>query len=135
MKKKIGSILLLAANVWLGTKFLMEGFGKFESLDRLAGRSSPFIDFYLAMGETNYMLPFIGLVEILGAILILSQVYRFIGSLLLLPVALHVSLAHIVLIQSPKGISYTSIWLAILFLNILLERKRLVPLLKRSKLW
>ncbi len=135
MKKKLGGILLVAANLWLGYKFLKEGLEKFEDLEHLAGRSSPFIDFYLAMGETNYMLTLIGLVEIAGAILVLTQVYRLLGSIILLPVALNVSLAHIFLIQSPKGISYTSIWLTIILLNLVLERRRLVPIFKRGRLY
>lgn len=135
MLKKIGNGLLVAANLWLGYKYLMEGFEKFESLDRLIGRSSPFIDFYLAMGETSYLLPFIGVVEILAALLILSQVFRFVGSLILLPVALNVCLAHIVLIQSPKGIALTSFFLLVILVNLALEYKRFKPILRFSKVW
>jgi len=135
MLKKIGNTLLVGANLFLGYKYLMEGFEKFESLDRLIGRSSPFIDFYLAMGETAYLLPFIGVVEILAALLILSQVFRFVGSLILLPVALNVCLAHLVLIQSPKGIALTSFLLVVILVNLALEYKRFKPIFVTSKVW
>ena len=135
MLKKIGNTLLIAANLFLAYKYLMEGFEKFESLDRLIGRSSPFIDFYLAMEETAYLLPFIGVVEILAALLILSQVFRFVGSLILLPVALNVCLAHLVLIQSPNGIALTSFLLVVILVNLAIDYKRFKPILKASKVW
>ncbi len=87
------------------------------------------------MGETSYLLPFIRVVEILAALLILSQVFRFVGSLILLPVALNVCLAHLVLIQSPKGIALTSFLLVVILVNLAIEHKRFKPMLKASKVW
>lgn len=113
----------------------MEGFEKFESLQRLAGRSSPFIDFYLAMGSTGYLLPLIGIVEILGGLLLITQRYSFAGALLLLPVAINVSLAHIFLIQSPKGIALTSGLMLILLITLLAKYERLNELLQPQKIW
>lgn len=134
-KNKISAIILIALKLWAGYIFLMEGFEKFESLDRLIGRSSPFIDFYLAMGETSYLLPLIGVVEIVGAILLISQRYSFAGALFLFPVALNVSLAHIFLIQSSKGIMLTSALMAILLICILSEYSRLKTLVKGQVIW
>jgi len=129
------SILWIALRVWVGWKYLMEGFEKFENLDHLAGKSSPFLDFYLSMDDTGYMLPLIGVIEIVGALLLITQRYSFTGALLLLPVALNVFLAHLNLIQNPKGMILTGAYLLVIILLILKERDRLKTLVKPIAVW
>lgn len=131
-KNYILSALLIALKLWVGLKFLFEGFEKFENLDHLAGKSSPFLDFYLAMDSTGYMLPLIGVIEILGGLLVISQRYSFAGAVILLPVALNVLLAHTFLIQNPRGITLTSILFAILLLIFFMEKKRISILMKAN---
>lgn len=131
----ISKIALILLKLWIGLKFLLEGFEKFESLEHFAGRHNPFLDFYLAMGHTGYMLPFIGVVEIAGGLLLITQRYSLIGSFLLLPVALNVVFAHTFLIQDPLGIALTSIFFLSLLLFIFLERKILGVFIKGSEVW
>lgn len=134
IKTYLPKIILIALKLWVGVKFILEGFEKFESLERFAGRTSPFLDFYLAMGETGYMMPLLGVVEILGGVLLISQRYSFIGALMLLPVMLNVWLAHTFLIQSPTGITLTSLMFAAMLLFVVLEWKRLRVLIQPQSL-
>lgn len=106
----------------------MEGFEKFESLERFGDRQSPFLDFYRAMGETGYMLPFLGIGEILGGILITTQRFSLFGTIITIPMALNVFLAHLMLIQSPKGITYTLFINIVLILFLVMDRKKISPI-------
>jgi len=134
-KDKLIKVIMIALKVWIGVKFLMEGLEKFESLERLGDRSSPFLDFYRAMGETSYMLPTLSVLEILGGLLLITQRFSYLGSVLLLPIMLNVWMAHVFLIQSPKGITLTSIWFVSLILLIFLDKNRIDGIFRPQKIW
>lgn len=131
MKKQLlGRVAMILLRIWVGIVFIMEGFEKFESLDRFGDRHSPFLDFYRAMGETGYMLPFLGVSEILGGLLIATQRFSLFGTIITIPMALNVFMAHLMLIQSPRGIAYTLTINLVLLLFLYMDRKKIIGLFK-----
>ncbi len=129
MKKEvIGKLLIIGLKIAVGLIFIGEGLEKFEGVERFGERQSPFLNFYRAMHNTGYMLPFLGAGEIIGGVLIATIRFSLPGVIWTIPMALNVLLAHVYLIQSPKGIAYTlAINIALLFF-LWLDRKKIKTL-------
>ncbi|HAD97025.1 MAG TPA: hypothetical protein DCG19_06430 [Cryomorphaceae bacterium] len=129
MKKElIGRLVIMALKITVGLIFIGEGLEKFEGIERFGDRQSPFLDFYRAMFSTGYMLPFLGIAEIVGGVLIATIRFSLVGVIWTIPLALNVFLAHLNLIQSPKGIAYTLTINLLLIFFLWLDRKKLKPL-------
>jgi uncharacterized membrane protein YphA (DoxX/SURF4 family) len=54
-------------------------------------------NYIFGMKQTNYFWQLLGICELLFGIMVLSQVMRFMGAVLLLPISLHIFLFHVFL--------------------------------------
>jgi uncharacterized membrane protein YphA (DoxX/SURF4 family) len=68
------------------------------------------------MKQTNYFWQFLGITELLFGLLILSQVFRLIGSILALPIVINIFLFHLFL--EPNEIGELIETFALLVINI-----------------
>jgi len=72
---KLWALLLL--RLWIGYTFVVEGLEKFEPLPDRPGPLSEFMQFYTALSNTGYLLPLLGIAEMAGGLLLISQRYNF----------------------------------------------------------
>jgi uncharacterized membrane protein YphA (DoxX/SURF4 family) len=84
---------------------------KIENLEELKIRN-----YIFGMKQTNYFWQFLGITELLFGLLIISQVFRLIGSILSLPIVLNIFLFHLFL--EPNEIGELLETLGLLLVNI-----------------
>ncbi len=98
MKNKI----LLVVSVLFGLMFLNSGLNKFfnymdmPELNEMAGATIG------AFVESGWLMPLVGIVEIIGGILVMLPKYRAVGAIMMLPITLGIMLFH--LAQEPNGL-------------------------------
>lgn len=108
MKKKI----LLVISILFGLMFINAGLNKFfnympvpddipEGLMKVMG----------AFLEIGWLLPLIAIVEIVGGILFMTNKYRALGALIILPITVGILLTHI--LNAPSGLPIALILLAV----------------------
>ena len=151
MKKTI-SITFIILRLVLGGMMVYGGFGKFgkpapapssmltmeESKKQELLQKEDVLkikNYFFGMKQSGFAYELLGLAEILGGLLVLSQLFSIIGALILLPVTLHIFLFHLKLEPNDK----TELILAFLYLAInvailLKEYKLFKPLIK-VKVW
>lgn len=93
MKRKINT----GVQILLGLAFVVFGLNKF--LNYMAPPELPAKagDFMGALMETGYMLPLIGLTEVVAGALILSSRFTALGLVLLAPISVNIVLFHVFL--------------------------------------
>ncbi len=117
MKQKI----LLVLSILFGLMFINAGLNKFfnympvpddlpEGLIKVMG----------AFMEIGWLLPLIGIAEIVGGILVMTNKFRALGAIIILPVMVGIVLTHIV--NAPSGLPMALVLFAVL-LWILYENR------------
>ena len=92
-------------------------------------------NYFFGMKQSGFAYELLGIAEILGGILLLTQLFSFIGALLLMPVTLHIFLFHLKLEPNEMGELLLSLfYLVINILLIIKEYKLFKPLIK-IKVW
>lgn len=110
---KIINIFSLITAFVLGWILIYGGFGKFEKpipspkaqieaiqkgeLDNISEATLKIKNYIFGMKQTNYFWQFLGVVEVLAGLLLFSQVLRFGGAVIAIPVTLNIFLFHIFL--------------------------------------
>jgi uncharacterized membrane protein YphA (DoxX/SURF4 family) len=151
MKKSI-SILFITLRLVLGGMMLYGGISKFtkpapspdtmlimeesEKTELLQNQEGLKIKNYIfGMKQSGFAWHIVGVAEILGGILLISQLFSLVGALIVLPVTLHIFLFHLLLEPDEKG----ELGLALLYflINLLLIFKeyKLVKQLLKIKYW
>lgn len=125
MKNKI----LLVVSILFGLMFINSGLNKFfnympmpedlpEELMRIMG----------AFMEIGWLLPLVGVVEIVGGLLFMTNKYRALGAIIILPVMTGILLTHI--INAPSGLPIALVLFAILLWAMYENRAKYAPMFK-----
>ena len=81
-----------------------------------------------AFMEIKWLLPLIAVVEIVGGILVITNKFRALGAIMILPVMVGVLLTHI--INAPSGLILALVLFAINSWIIFENRQRYMPMIK-----
>jgi putative oxidoreductase len=125
MKKKI----LLGVSILFGLMFVNSGLNKFfnympvpedlpESMMRLM----------TAFMEISWLMPLVGVAEIVGGLLFMSNRFRALGAVIIFPVMIGILLTHI--INAPSGLPIALVLLAINLWVIIENREKYLPMIK-----
>lgn len=88
-------------------------------------------NYIFGMKQSGYAWQVLGIAEILGGLLLVTQVFSFLGALILLPVTLHIFLMHFFLEgHETSEVILTGLYFLANLLLILKEYKYFKPLLK-----
>lgn len=124
---KIGLIIL---QLGLGGLFLYGGVQKFipkERKEKSAVESAPknvtqIKSFIGGMKQTNYFWPFLGVMEIICGVLLLSQYFALLGAVMVMPITVNVFLFHLFL--EPHELGELAMTLCSLIANVLIIASR-----------
>lgn len=121
MNLKALKIFIIAVRIALGLLFVYGGVQKFipkpprtpsAANVELPDHVVKIKAFIGGMKETGYFWPFLGAVEILCGLLLLSQVFSLLGAVMLLPVTLNIFLFHLFLeLHEPGELVMTGLYL------------------------
>ena len=125
MKKKI----LFVLSILFGLMFINAGLNKFlnyipvpkdmpEKLVKVMGASM----------EIGWLMPLVGIAEIVGGILFITNRYRALGALIILPVMVGVILTNVM--YAPSGLPMVLALTAILIWAIIDNREKYLPLVR-----
>ncbi|HYG38394.1 MAG TPA: DoxX family protein [Cytophagales bacterium] len=123
MKKKI----LFVLSLLFGLMFINAGLNKFfnympvpedmpEKMMKVMG----------AFMEIDWLMPLIAVAEIVGGVLFITNKYRALGAIIILPVMIGIVLTHI--IHAPSGLPIALILLAIDLWAIFENREKYMPM-------
>ncbi len=125
MKKKILFVVCLL----FGLMFINSGLNKFfnyipmpkdmpENMLKLMG----------AMKDIGWLLPLVGIAEIVGGILFITNKFRALGAIIILPVLVGIILTHI--FNAPSGLPMAIVLLGIELWVIIENRDKYLPMIK-----
>ncbi len=125
MKKKIMFVISLL----FGLMFINSGLNKlFHYMpvpDNLPESMMKTLQAYMTIG---WLLPLVAAVEIIGGALFITNKYRALGAIIILPVTIGVLLTHIV--SAPSGLPVALILLAINTWIIIENREKYLPMVR-----
>jgi uncharacterized membrane protein YphA (DoxX/SURF4 family) len=78
-------------------------------------------NYVFGMQQTNYFWQFLGITELLFGVLILSQVFRLLGSILALPIVINIFLFHLFLEPEEVGELFQMTMLLLINIWLILE--------------
>ena len=125
MKKKILFVVCLL----FGLMFINSGLNKFfnyipmpkdmpENMLKLMG----------AMKDIGWLIPLVGIAEIVGGILFITNKFRALGAIIILPVLVGIILTHI--FNAPSGLPMAIVLLGIELWVIIENRDKYLPMIK-----
>ena len=125
MKKKI----LFGVSLLFGLMFINSGLNKFfnyipmpkdlpENMIKLMG----------AIKEISWLLPLVGVAEIVGGILYITNKFRALGAIIIFPVLVGIILTHI--FSAPSGLPMALVLLGIELWVIIENRGKYLPMIK-----
>ena len=91
-----------------------------------------------AFMQIGWLIPLIGVAEIVGGLLVMTNKFRALGALIILPVLVGILLTHI--INAPSGLPIALLLMAIEVWIIYENRKKYLPMIKSEdpttkKIW
>lgn len=124
MKNKI----LFVVSLLFGLMFINAGLNKFfnympvpkdmpENMMKLMG----------AFMQISWLMPLIGAAEVVGGVLFITNKYRALGAIIILPVMVGIILTHI--LYAPSGLPVALVLLAINIWVIIENRKKYLPMI------
>jgi uncharacterized membrane protein YphA (DoxX/SURF4 family) len=127
MKKIIRFIVSLLA----GLMFINAGLNKlFHYIPVPEDLPDRLIAMNAAMADIGWLLPLVGVAEITGGILFISNRFRALGAIILLPVMVGILIIHIT--AAPSGLPIAVAIMLILLWGMAENRERLVPLVQKD---
>lgn len=126
MKNKI----LLVVSILYGALMVNAGLNKlfkFFPMPEDAPRAMQ--DMMAAFESTGWLMPLLGVAEVIGGILLAIPRTRMVGALVLLPISIGILCSHIV--GEPAGIPLALVFLAVNAWVLIDGRHRLMPLVAR----
>lgn len=125
MKKKI----LFVVSLLFGLMFINAGLNKFFNYmpvpkDLPAG----LMKVMGAFMEIGWLIPLIAFAEIVGGILVVTNKYRALGAIIILPVMMGIMLTHIT--QAPSGLPVALVLFAINIWIIIENREKYLPMVR-----
>ena len=125
MKHKI----LLGVSILFGLMFINAGLNKFLNYIPVP-KDMPenMVKLMPAFTVIGWLIPLVAVVEIIGGILFITNKYRALGAIIILPVMIGILLIHI--INEPSGLPIASILFAINIWVIVENRGKYLPMIK-----
>jgi uncharacterized membrane protein YphA (DoxX/SURF4 family) len=125
MKKKI----LFGVSILFGLMFINAGLNKFFNyMPMPEDMPEATMKMFTAMVEMKWLLPLIGVAEITGGLLFITNKFRALGAIIIFPVMVGIILAHIVV--APEGLPIALVLFAILAWVIFENREKYLPMIK-----
>lgn len=123
MKNKI----LFVVSLLFGLMFINAGLNKFFNY-MPAPKDMPesLVKLMTAFMQISWLMPLVGAVEVIGGVLFITNKYRALGAIIILPVMVGVILTN--LIYSPSGLPIALPLLAINIWVIIENRKKYLPM-------
>ncbi len=125
MKHKI----LLGVSILFGLMFINAGLNKFLNYIPVP-KDMPenMVKLMTAFTEIGWLIPLVAIVEIIGGILFITNKFRALGAIIILPVMIGILLIHIM--NEPSGLPIASILFAINIWVIVENRGKYLPMIK-----
>lgn len=125
MKNKI----LLGVSILFGLMFINAGLNKFLNYIPVP-KDMPenMVKLMTAFTEIGWLIPLVAVVEIIGGILFITNKFRALGAIIILPVMIGILLIHIM--NEPSGLPIASILFAINIWVIVENRGKYLPMIK-----
>jgi uncharacterized membrane protein YphA (DoxX/SURF4 family) len=125
MKKKI----LFVVSLLTGLMFINAGLNKFFNyMPPPADLPENVMSAMKAFMEIGWLMPLIGAVEITGGVLLITNKYRALGAIILLPVMVGIIVFHIT--TAPSGLPLVIAMLAVVSWVIFENREKYLPLVR-----
>lgn len=125
MKKKI----TLAISLLFGLMFINAGLNKFLNYMPVPeDLPQEMIDLMTAMMQINWLLPLVGIIEVIGGILFIVPKTRALGAILLVPILVGITLINFT--AAPSGLPLVFVLLAIEIWAILENREKYLVMVK-----
>lgn len=125
MKRKI----LFVFSLLFGLMFINSGLNKFFNYIPVP-KDMPegMIKVMTAFMEIKWLLPLIGIAEIVGGVLFITNRYRALGAIIIFPVMIGIILTH--LIFAPSGLPMALILFAVNIWVIIENREKYLPMVR-----
>jgi putative oxidoreductase len=125
MKKKI----LFGVSLLFGLMFINAGLNKFFNYMPVPNDlPENLMRVMKAFMEITWLMPLIAIAEIVGGILFITNKYRALGAIIILPVMIGILLTHITV--APSGLPMALVLLAIELWVIIENREKYLPMIK-----
>lgn len=125
MKHKI----MLGVSILFGLMFINSGLNKFFNYIPVPkDMPESMLTLMAAFMEIGWLIPLVAIVEIIGGILFITNKYRALGAIIILPVMIGILLIHIM--NEPSGLPIASILFAINIWVIVENRGKYLPMIK-----
>jgi uncharacterized membrane protein YphA (DoxX/SURF4 family) len=125
MKSKILFVVCLL----FGLLFINAGLDKFfHYMPMPKDLPESMVKLMTAFTQINWLMPLVGLVEIIGGALFIIPRYRALGAIVILPVLVGILLLNI--FNAPSGLPLVAILFAIHVWVLMEDRAKLMPLIK-----
>jgi putative oxidoreductase len=125
MKKKI----LFVVGLLFGLMFINAGLNKFFNYMPMPEKiPAGLIKIMTAFNDIGWLLPLIAVAEITGGILCISNKFRALGAIIILPVMVGILLVHI--LNAPSGLPVAALLFAINIWIIFENREKYMHLIK-----
>jgi putative oxidoreductase len=125
MKNKI----LFGASLLFGLMFINSGLNKFfQYIPVPADLPENMVNLMKSFMSINWLMPLIAVVEIIGGILFITNKYRALGAIIILPINVGIFLTHA--IQAPNMLPMAIILMGINVWIIVENREKYLPMIK-----
>ena len=125
MKKKI----LFGVSLLFGLMFINSGLNKFFNyIPMPKDMPESMMKVMSAFMEIGWLMPLVAVAEIVGGLLFITNKYRALGAIIILPVIIGILLTHIV--TAPSGLPLALVLLAIEIWVIIENREKYLPMIK-----
>lgn len=125
MKKKILFVLCFL----FGLMFINAGLNKFFNyMPMPKDMPAQLLKVMGASMEIGWLMPLVGLAEIVGGVLFITNRFRALGALIILPVMVGIILTNIM--YAPSGLPMVLVLLAILIWAMIENREKYLPLVR-----
>jgi uncharacterized membrane protein YphA (DoxX/SURF4 family) len=116
-------IILFIVCLLVGLMFINSGLNKFfEYMPMPKEMPADVMTMFTAMGQIKWLMPLVGVAEILGGILFIIPKTRAVGTLILLPVMVGILITHFTIAQ--EGLPIPLIMAAIMLWAIIEDRRK-----------
>ena len=121
--------MLFVAGLLFGLMFINAGLNKFFNyMPMPKDLPESMVKVMTAFTEIGWLIPLVGIVEIIAGILFIIPKYRALGAIIILPVMVGILLVNI--FNAPSGLPIAVVLLAINIWALLEDRHKLAPLFK-----
>lgn len=125
MKKKI----LLVASILFGLMFINAGLNIFfHYMPMPKEMPERMIKLTTALMEIGWLMPLVGVVQIVGGLLFITNRYRALGAIVIFPVMIGILLTHI--IDDHSGLPIAIVFFAINIWVLIENRDKYLPMIK-----